>query len=206
MPPRSGARRGRPQKRQGQNPRSPDPQGPKRPKRPRDPARRTAFDVVQAVDERDASATLMLPSLLRDRGLAGRDAALATELTYGTLRGRGTYDAVLGRCSDRPVAKIDLPLLNVLRLGTHQLLGTRIPPHAAVGTAVDLARSVAGPGQAKFANAVLRKVAARDLDAWLAVVAPGDETDETGRLAVVHSHPRWIVNALRDAVGAEEIE
>ncbi len=129
---------------------------------------------MQAVDERDAYANLLLPSLLRERGLSGRDAALATELTYGTLRGRGTYDAVLGMCSDRPVAKIDTPLLNVLRLGTHQLLGTRIPPHAAVGTAVDLARSVAGPGQAKFANAVLRKVAARDLEAWLAIVAPAD--------------------------------
>jgi 16S rRNA (cytosine967-C5)-methyltransferase len=194
--PRRGPRQGQ---RQGQDQR----QGTARPKRPRDPVRRTAFDVVQAVDERDAYANLLLPSLLRERGLAGRDAALATELTYGTLRGRGTYDAVLGMCSDRPVAKIDTPLLNVLRLGAHQLLGTRIPPHAAVGTAVDLARSVAGPGQAKFANAVLRKVAARDLEAWLAIVAP---QDETGRLAVVHSHPRWIVNALRDAVGAAEVE
>jgi 16S rRNA (cytosine967-C5)-methyltransferase len=178
-------------------------QGPARPKRPRDPARRAAFDVVRAVDERDAYANLLLPSLLRERGLSGRDAALATELTYGTLRGRGTYDAVLGLCSDRPVAKIDLPLLNILRLGTHQLLGTRIPPHAAVGTAVDLARSVCGPGQAKFANAVLRKVAARDREAWLAIVAPDDEI---GRLAVTYSHPKWIVNALRDAAGAGEVE
>ncbi|GAA4625384.1 transcription antitermination factor NusB [Actinoallomurus vinaceus] len=174
-----------------------------RPRRPRDPVRRTAFDVLQAVDDRDAYANLLLPSLLRERGLTGRDAALATELTYGTLRGRGTYDAVLDVCSDRPVAKIDQPLLNVLRLGAHQLLRTRIPAHAAVGTTVDLARSVAGPGQAKFANAVLRKVAARDLDAWLDIVAP---EDETARLAVVHSHPRWIVNALRDAVGRAEIE
>jgi 16S rRNA (cytosine967-C5)-methyltransferase len=173
------------------------------PRRPRDQVRRTAFDVLRAVDERDAYANLLLPSLLRERHLSGRDAALATELTYGTLRRRGTYDAVLGMCSDRPVAKIDRPLLDVLRLGAHQLLGTRIPPHAAVGTAVDLARAVAGPGQAKFANAVLRKVSARDLDAWLAIVAPDDET---GRLAVVHSHPRWIVNALRDAAGAGEIE
>jgi 16S rRNA (cytosine967-C5)-methyltransferase len=172
-------------------------------RQPRDPVRRAAFDVVHAVDDRDAYANLMLPSLLRERGLTGRDAALATELTYGTLRGRGTYDAVLGMCSDRPVAKIDTPLLNVLRIGVHQLLATRIPPHAAVGTTVDLARSVAGPGQAKFANAVLRKVAARDLDAWLSIVAP---EDETGRLAIVHSHPRWIVNALRDAAGAGEIE
>ncbi len=172
-------------------------------RRPRDPVRRTAYDVLRAVDERDAYANLLLPALLRERGLTGRDAALATELTYGTLRGRGTYDAVLDVCSDRPVAKIDAPLLDVLRLGAHQLLRTRIPPHAAVGTAVDLARSVAGPGQARFANAVLRKVAARGLDAWLEIVASGDET---ARLAVAYSHPRWIVNALRDAVGPAEIE
>ena len=178
------------------------PQRTTRRRRPRDPVRRTAFDVLRAVEERDAYANLLLPSLLRERGLSGRDAALATELTYGTLRGRGTYDAVLGMCSDRPVAKIDRPLLDVLRLGTHQILSTRIPPHAAVGTAVDLARSVAGPGQAKFANAVLRKVSARDRDAWLAIVAPDDET---GRLSVTYSHPRWIVNALRDAAGAGEV-
>ncbi|MCO6005761.1 rRNA cytosine-C5-methyltransferase [Actinoallomurus purpureus] len=196
MPPRQ------PRRTSGQGDR-PDRRPAQRPRRPRDPVRRTAFDVVQAVDDRDAYANLLLPSLLRERGLTGRDAALATELTYGTLRGRGTYDAVLDVCSDRPVTKIDQPLLNVLRLGAHQLLSTRIPPHAAVGTTVDLARSVAGPGQAKFANAVLRKVAARDMDAWLEIVAPGDET---GRLAVVHSHPRWIVNALRDAVGPQEIE
>ncbi|MCO5967162.1 RsmB/NOP family class I SAM-dependent RNA methyltransferase [Actinoallomurus soli] len=179
------------------------PNRPPQRRRPRDPVRRTAYDVLQAVDERDAYANLLLPSLLRERGLTGRDAALATELTYGTLRGRGTYDAVLDVCSDRPVAKIDRPLLNVLRLGVHQLLRTRIPAHAAVGTAVDLARSVSGPGQAKFANAVLRKVSARDLDTWLGIVAP---EDETGRLAVVHSHPRWIVNALRDAAGPAEVE
>src|SRR5262249_1776909 len=89
------------------------------------------------------------------------------------------------------------------RVAPARPLAPRTPPRAAVGTAVALARSVAGPGQAKFANAVLRKVAARDLDAWLAIVAP---EDETARLAVVHSHPRWIVNALRDAVGPKEIE
>jgi len=60
-----------------------------------DPARRAAFDVLSAVAQRDAFANLLLPATLSRRGLTGRDAALATELTYGTLRGRGTYDAVL---------------------------------------------------------------------------------------------------------------
>jgi 16S rRNA (cytosine(967)-C(5))-methyltransferase len=180
------------------------PGGPRKTGRPQDLVRRTAFDVIRAVETRDAYANLLLPSRLRDRGLTGRDAALATELTYGTLRGRGTYDAVLALCSDRELRRIDAPLLDVLRLGAHQILATRIPPHAAVGTTVELARSVSGPGQAKFANAVLRKVATRDMDAWLEIVAPAD-ADPTTRLSVAHSHPKWIVSALRDAVGPDEI-
>ncbi|TDC52356.1 rRNA cytosine-C5-methyltransferase [Actinomadura sp. KC345] len=181
------------------------PGGPRKTGRPQDLVRRTAFDVIRAVETRDAYANLLLPARLRDRDLTGRDAALATELTYGTLRGRGTYDAVLALCSDRELRRIDGPLLDVLRLGAHQILATRIPPHAAVGTAVELARSVAGPGQAKFANAVLRKVTTRDMDGWLEIVAPAD-ADATTRLSVAHSHPKWIVSAMRDAVGKGEIE
>ncbi|MFA1542123.1 RsmB/NOP family class I SAM-dependent RNA methyltransferase [Actinomadura monticuli] len=181
------------------------PGGPRRTGRPQDLVRRTAFDVIRAVETRDAYANLLLPKRLHDRDLTGRDAALATELTYGTLRGRGTYDAVLALCSDRELRRIDAPLLDVLRLGAHQILATRIPPHAAVGTTVELARSVAGPGQAKFANAVLRKVATRDMDAWLEIVVPAG-ADTTTRLSIAHSHPKWIVSALRDAVGPDEID
>src|SRR5262249_61837681 len=113
--------------------------GPPRPPA-RDAGRRTAatsprevaLEVLRAVADRDAYANLLLPALLADHGLRGRDAALATELAYGTLRGRGTYDAVLAACSTRALANIDPPLLDVLRLGAHQLLATRIGPHAAV--------------------------------------------------------------------------
>ncbi|MBO2452452.1 rRNA cytosine-C5-methyltransferase [Actinomadura barringtoniae] len=182
------------------------PGGPRNTGRPEDLVRRTAFDVIRAVETRDAYANLLLPTRLRERGLTGRDAALATELTYGTLRGRGTYDAVLALCSDRELRRIDAPLLDVLRLGTHQLLATRIPPHAAVATAVELARSVSGPGQAKFANAVLRKVATRDMDGWLEIVAPEGQGDEAKRLSIAYSHPRWIVSAMRDALGPDRGE
>jgi len=170
------------------------------PQRAADP-RRTAYDVLAAVRDRAAYANLLLPRLLADRQLAGRDAALATELAYGTLRGQGTYDAVLATCSDRPLEKLDPPVLDVLRLGAHQLLSTRVGAHAAVATSVDLARSVAGPRVSGYVNAVLRRVATRDLDTWLGIVAPDAETDPDGNLAVRYSHPRWIVAAYRAALG-----
>jgi 16S rRNA (cytosine967-C5)-methyltransferase len=169
------------------------------------PAREVALEVLRAVADRDAYANLLLPSRLAERGLHGRDAALATELTYGTLRGRGTYDAVLAACSTRALADVDPPLLDVLRLGTHQLLATRIGPHAAVATSVTLARAVAGAGAAGFANAVLRRVAARDLESWIGAVAPDRAANPVGYLAVKTSHPGWIVAAVSEALGEEPV-
>ncbi|MEV7418913.1 transcription antitermination factor NusB [Streptomyces sp. NPDC089919] len=187
----------------------------KRPAKPyrrpqKDPVRILAFEALRAVDERDAYANLVLPPLLRKAREAAeakggtfdaRDAALATELVYGTLRRQGTYDAVISACVDRPLREVDPPVLDVLSLGAHQLLGTRIPTHAAVSASVELARVVLGDGRAKFVNAVLRKIAADDLDGWLAKVAPAYEDDAEDHLAVVHSHPRWVVSALWDALG-----
>ncbi|MET8160858.1 transcription antitermination factor NusB [Sphaerisporangium sp. NPDC005289] len=186
--------------RPGAGGRRPAPGG-RRQKPVRDEARNVAYDLLRAVDERDAYANLLMPTLLRERGLSGRDAALATELAYGTLRGLGTYDEIVAACSDRPPEDIDPPLLDAIRLGVHQLLKTRVPPHAAVSATVDLVRLRVGTGASKFANAILRKVATRDFDQWLPIVAPDPGEDAVGHLAVAYSHPRWIVSALRDAVG-----
>lgn len=171
----------------------------------KDPVRILAFEALRAVDERDAYANLVLPPLLRAArakgDFDGRDAALATELVYGTLRRQGTYDAVIGKCVDRPLREVDPPVLDVLSLGVHQLLGTRIPTHAAVSASVELARVVLGDGRAKFVNAVLRKVAQHDLEGWIERVAPPYDEDPEDHLAVVHSHPRWVVSALWDSLG-----
>ncbi|WP_329276687.1 RsmB/NOP family class I SAM-dependent RNA methyltransferase [Streptomyces sp. NBC_00691] len=171
----------------------------------KDPVRMLAFEALRAVDERDAYANLVLPPLLkkaREGGnFDGRDAALATELVYGTLRRQGTYDAIIAACIDRPLREVDPPVLDVLALGAHQLLGTRIPTHAAVSASVELARVVLGDGRAKFVNAVLRKISQQDLDAWVAQVAPPYDADPEDHLAVVHSHPRWVVSALWDSLG-----
>ncbi|TDC70125.1 RsmB/NOP family class I SAM-dependent RNA methyltransferase [Streptomyces hainanensis] len=173
----------------------------------RDPVRILAFEALRAVGERGAYANLVLPPLLarakEDGEFDARDAALATELVYGTLRRQGTYDAVLAACVDRPLGEVDPPVLDVLSLGAHQLLGTRIPSHAAVSSSVELARCVVGDGRAKFVNAVLRRVAAHDLDDWLERVAPPYDEDPERHLALVHAHPRWVVAALWDALGGD---
>ncbi|ASW54692.1 RsmB/NOP family class I SAM-dependent RNA methyltransferase [Plantactinospora sp. KBS50] len=167
-----------------------------------DAARRSAYDAVASVHRDDAFANLVLPAILRERGLHGRDAAFATELTYGTLRALGTLDAVLAAAAGREVERIDPPARDALRLGAYQLLHTRVPAHAAVSETVDLVRAVA-PGAAGFANAVLRRVAERDLESWISELAPAAESDPVGHLSVAYSHPAWIVRAFLDALDGD---
>jgi 16S rRNA (cytosine967-C5)-methyltransferase len=175
-----------------------------------DRPRAAALELLRAVREDDAYANLVLPQVLHGFGLTGRDAAFATELAYGTLRGRGWYDAVLAACVTRPLDRVEPALLDLLRLGTHQLLAMRVPDHAAVDSSCQLARGLgAKPGadaRAGFVNAVLRKVAAHDADGW-STRLQGERADgDVEWLATRWSHPAWIVRALRDALGAQRDE
>ncbi len=162
-------------------------------------ARRLAFDVLRAVHDDDAYANLVLPKLLRSSRLPERDRALVVELAYGTLRTEGTLDHVISGCIDRPLASVDVAVLDVLRLGVYQLLRTRVGVHAAVSTSVDLARTVVGEGASRFVNAVLHKAARREGE----LQAPDHDTDPLGWLAVTYAHPRWIVSAFKDALGGD---
>ena len=168
-----------------------------------DPARRAAFDVLRAVSERDAYANLALPALLSERGITGRDAAFATELTYGTCRSRGTLDAVIAAAASRPIDQIDSVLLDLLRLGAYQLLRTNVATHAAVSTTVEQAGLEFDSVRAGFVNGVLRTISKRDEQSWLAELAPAADTDPVGHAALTHAHPRWIAQAFTDALGAD---
>ncbi|EYT63615.1 methyltransferase [Dietzia sp. UCD-THP] len=157
--------------------------------------------MMSAVRERAAYANLLLPSELTKARLDTRDAALATELTYGTLRTQGLLDRIIAEAAGRPVEEIDPPVLDLVSLGAYQLLFTRIGAHAAVDTSVEAARTL-GLGRAgAFVNAVLRKVSAQDLDSWVEVLRK-DVTDPVARLAVGTAHPEWIARAFAESLGA----
>jgi len=166
------------------------------------PARRVAFETVRAVHGTDAYANLLLPREIGRAGLSAADAGLATELTYGTLRREGTYDAIIADAADRAVDTIDPPVLDALRLGTHQLLSTRVAPHAAVHETVDLVRAAAGKKATGFANAVLRRISERSLEEWLGRITGAARSDDE-RLGLRYAHPVWVLRAVRRALAAE---
>ncbi|MGG7510074.1 RsmB/NOP family class I SAM-dependent RNA methyltransferase [Plantibacter sp. YIM 135249] len=178
--------------------------GRQRPNRTKDtgtvqPARRIAFDVIRAVSDSDAYANLLLPHRLAEARLSPADAGLATELTYGTLRLRGYYDQVIARAANRPVSEIDPAILDVLRLGAHQLLSMRVASHAAVNESVELARSAGSRSAAGFTNGVLRAITRKEPDAWQAEVQ-GGATTEIDRLAARTAHPSWVVRAIKQSL------
>ena len=165
-------------------------------------ARLVAYDVLRDVEDRDAYANLALPARIRDTRLDRRDAALATELASGTLRGLGRYDRIIELASGRKISQVDPRTRNVLRLGVHQLLSMRTAAHAAVHESVELQRRVGNAAAAGFVNGVLRAVSRASAAEWDArIVESSANADEA--LALIASHPRWVLRALRDALRAE---
>ncbi|WP_300265183.1 transcription antitermination factor NusB [Microbacterium sp.] len=166
------------------------------------PARRVAYGVLRAVSESDAYANLLLPTAINEAQLTPQDAALATELTYGTLRRRGTYDAIIASAAGRGVDEIGASVLDALRLATHQLLATRVASHAAVNESVNLVAAEAGRGASGFTNAVLRRIARETPGTWQERIEKAARSDDE-RLGLRTAHPVWVIRALRRALAAE---
>ena len=161
-----------------------------------DPIRLLVFDILQEVNQRGGYSNLLLPSALNDSKYEQRDKGFATELLYGTVRMQGRHDYIAAQISDRPWSEVDNGIVDVIRLGAHQLFEMRVATHAAVSETVELARKVLGESKASFVNAMLRKMSAQTLDQWMEPV--NDIKDEVERLAIIHSHPEWIVSAYFD--------
>jgi 16S rRNA (cytosine967-C5)-methyltransferase len=178
------------------------------PQRKADRVRRVAYLVVRQVNAEDGFANLVLNKALRDHRLGGRDAAFCTELVHGTLRWQGTYDAVLASCVSRPLEDLDPELLDLLRIGTHQLLRMRVDSYAAVSEMVTLTRTEIGQSRSGLVNAVLRKVSQRSFEQWIDAIAPAVGDDRIGNLEIARAHPRWVIEAFADALGndLDEVE
>src|SRR5438874_7263231 len=155
------------------------------------PARRIAAEVLLRVAQDSAFANLALDAALRQAGaLEPREVALATELTYGSLRWQLQLDRGLAAHSDRPLDDLDDPVRVALRLGAFELLHhQKVPARAAVNEAVELAKELKAARATGFVNAVLRRLS----ETRSAPPSPSREVDPVGHLAAITAHPRWMV-------------
>lgn len=132
--------------------------------------------------------------------LPPRDRRWVQELVWGVLRRRSWLDAVLAPRLRGGLGALEPGVLDLLRLGVQQLVGMgSVPPYAAIGEGVTLARTFHGEGAARLVNAVLRRVD-RERD-QLEPDAPGDPVEA---LAQAHSHPAWLVARWMRQWGADD--
>jgi len=172
-----------------------------RPARPPSPARVVAARTLQRVAVDDAFADLALEAEITARRLTPRDAALATELVYGTLRWQRYLDWILAPHSRRALETLDTRVLVLVRMTAYQLVFLdRIPPFAAVSDAVSLAKGRGKQGTPEFVNAVLRSFTRRGPRER----EPRAPDDPLEALAVRLSFPTWLATRWVQRYGGDE--
>lgn len=165
--------------------------------------RALAWHILRRVEEEGAYADALLGHAPDAAQLGARDRALLTRLVYGTLAWQSYLDHITTAFSRRPAAALDPAVRTLLRLALLQIcVLTKIPPFAAVNTAVELAKTIRGGAASGLVNAVLR----RAVDGWKHVSFPSPQNDPAGYLSTRLSHPRWLVEDLIARYGLSEAE
>jgi 16S rRNA (cytosine967-C5)-methyltransferase len=167
--------------------------------------REVAYELLRRVSEDDAYANLILPKLLKDARVDSRDAGFIQELGFGAIRNQRLYELIIESASKRDFSAIEPEARSILLLGIHQLLGMRVPAHAAINETVNLAKQKASKSAVGFVNAVLRRVSEKSRGEWVELVTSGGQ-DRDLALSDEYSHPVWIVKSFKAALAARGIE
>jgi len=159
-------------------------------------ARRIALRHLLRLETDDAYV-----SRLDDDTADAREMRQAKEYVAGITRWKRWLDFLLTTYYDGDYSDMEVELQQVLRIGAYDLLFLSTPVHATVNEAVELAKQEVRPGAGGLTNAVLR-VMVREKDN-LPAPDTGDFADD---LAILHSHPTWMVRRWLDRLGPDETQ
>lgn len=162
-------------------------------------ARHAAATALIEVHAQQAWASPVVDRILSGGRLDLRDRGFAANLTFSALRWEGTLDWVLAQRISRDLTDVEAALLDVLRLGTWELLYGGAPARAVVHAWVEVARDLVGPRATGFVNGVLRGVDRGRADlGW-------PDGDDDRALALRHGYPEWVVAAARRRFGDDRL-
>ncbi len=173
-------------------------------------SRKLALEVLLRTNEEKSYVQSVLAASLRESKMSSRDKAFVTYLVQGVLRNLSVLDKTIKAHSHRPLEKMTSVLLNVLRLGTYQLLFMEeMPASAVLSTSTSVARMCGHSGLSSFTQAVLRNIL-RNVDKVRDEHGIKDDTADTSfvskdpeALSEHYSMPLWIVQRWIDAYGLE---
>lgn len=160
--------------------------------------RYVALEALERVTKGGAYSNLLLRELMNKGRLNEKDARLLTELVYGTIARQLLLDYYLSPFTNK-AKKIDGWVQNLLRLSLYQMLYLdKVPSHAILNEAVEIAKTRGNIGVSKFVNGVLRNVQRQGVPELTAIKDPVE------RLSIEISMPRWLVEKFIAEIGLEE--
>ena len=158
--------------------------------------RKTALDCLEQIEKNQAYSNLLLNSTIKKNELPAKDIGLLTELVYGTIQRKLTLDYYL-----QPFikGKVESWVRNLLRLTVYQLYFLdRIPDHAAIFEAVEIAKKQGHQGISKMVNGILRTMQREGVPSF-------DEIkDPVQRISIETSTPEWLVKRWVEQFGIED--
>lgn len=166
-------------------------------------ARETALLCLNLCQHQGGWPDAVLKKQITAARLDPREGALATQLCFGVQQNRTLLDFYLEQFSHMPLKRMESKVVQILRLGAYQLLFLdKIPPSAAVNSAVSLARAYSkNPRAAGMVNGILRSLA-RSRDSLPAI----PRENKTEYLSIRYSHPQWLVEEFLKLLDFSETE
>jgi 16S rRNA (cytosine967-C5)-methyltransferase len=158
--------------------------------------RDAALSILMEINNNQAYSNLLLHRTIKKYNIETKDRALLTELTYGTLQHRMTLDYYL-----EPFVrgKLDGWVRELLRMSLYQIVYlTKIPPHAVVHEAVEIAKRRGHKRIAPTVNGILRSVLRKG------VRSLENLEDGIAKIAIETSHPEWLIERWIELYGEEE--
>lgn len=146
--------------------------------------RKTALKILTKTEEQDSYLNLVFTEELKGTTLSSSDISFLKELVFGIFRNKILLDYIIRKNSSIRLKKIDPKILNILRMGTYQILFMdKVPDFAAVSESVSLAKKCASPKTVSFVNGVLRGITKNRMPDL------NEIKDATERLSVKYSYP-----------------
>ncbi|HEY0826508.1 MAG TPA: 16S rRNA (cytosine(967)-C(5))-methyltransferase RsmB, partial [Bacilli bacterium] len=166
--------------------------------------RQVALDILTKVEQEQAYSNILLNQMLIKHQISRADAGLVTEIVYGTIQRLNTIDYFLNPFLTKGLGKLEPWVRCLLRMSFYQMhYLERIPEHAIVNEAVNIAKDKGHQGISGMVNGVLRNIL-RQKEQF----AIPDNLSLVERLSLVHSHPKWMVKKWIEQYGetvAEQI-
>jgi 16S rRNA (cytosine967-C5)-methyltransferase len=160
--------------------------------------RDASLSILMAIEKNQAYSNLLLHQTIEKYDIEPKDRGLLTEITYGTLQHKMTLDYYLEPFIK---GKLDPWVRQLLRLSLYQIhYLDRIPNHAAVNEAVEIAKKRSHKGTAGLVNGILRAILRQG------VRSTEDVVDPIERLSIEASHPYWLINRWVKQFGFEKTE